>query len=162
MMLDIEIRGADEMQAGVTRIADDLHGVPIVDAMRDATMLITRAANKNLVPWQSPEVGGRDTGITAASITPEIRARSNIIEGVVGSNKMSAVVQELGSRKHKAPVEPIKIWARRHGAEWFVVWRAIKTRGTYARRFLGRAFEDNAERVHRIIGKAVGMIISSD
>ena len=162
MMLDFKVVGADEMQEGVTRIADDLHGVPMVDAMRDATMLITRAANKNLVPWQSPEVGGRDTGITAASITPEIRAGVNIIEGVVGSNRMSAVVQELGSRPHKAPVEPIKIWARRHGAEWFVVWRAIKTRGTYARRFLGRAFEDNAERVHRIIGKAVATIISSD
>lgn len=149
------------MQAGVTRIADDLHGVPIVDAMRAATMMVLRDAKK-LAPV--------NLGQLRASITPEIRARTNSIEGVVGSNLDYAAYMELGTKPHWPPRRPIIFWAMRklqlRGVELRAAVRGIQRKiarhGTKPRRYLERAFEDNVERVHRIISKAVGTIISSD
>ena len=161
MMLDFKVVGADEMQAGVTRIADDLHGVPMVDAMRDASMTVLRDAKK-----LAPE----NIGHLRDSITPEIRARTNFIEGVVGSNLDYAPYMELGTRAHWPPEGPIRWWVMRKfqlrgralESVTFLVRRKIARRGLAARRYLQRAYEDNAARVCQIIDKAVGTIISSD
>ena len=161
MMLDFKVVGADEMQAGVTRIADDLHGVPMVDAMRDATMIVLRDARK---------YAPKNIGHLYKSITPEIRARTNFIEGVVGSDLDYAAYMEVGTKPHWPPRRPIIFWAMRklqlRGVELRAAVRGIQRKiawhGTKPRRYFERAFEDNAERVHRIISKAVGMIISSD
>ena len=161
-MLDFKVVGADEMQAGVTRIADDLHGVPMVDAMRDASLIVLRDA-KEYVP----------TGATShlrKSITAEIRARTEFIEGVVGSNLDYAPYVELGTRPHWPPKRPIIYWAMRvlqlRGVELRAAVRGIQRKishhGTKPQPYLSKAYEDNVELVHRIISKAVGAIISSD
>ena len=151
-MVGVEITGVQQTQKGLTRTAQALSGPPIVQAMRDSTMLITAEAKRG-----APV----DTGRLRASITPEVRP-GNPIEGVVGSNVDYAPYMELGTKPHWppwGPGTPLAIWARRHGISAYLVARAISKKGTKARRFLQLAYENNQRRIFAIFDKAVGSII---
>lgn len=91
----ITVTGLKEAQAKLHQISTEMHGRPMVQAMEQATLLVTRSA-KILSPV--------DTGRLRASITPEVRPQDNNIIGVVGSNVEYAPYQELGtSRMHAHP-----------------------------------------------------------
>ena len=87
--VQLDVRGLEEVQAEMERVARDLAGGPMVDAMRDATLLVQRDAKIN-----APV----DTGRLRASITPEVRPFGDTIQGVVGSNVEYAPYQELGTK----------------------------------------------------------------
>ena len=148
--LRTEIHGLKEAQAKMEQVVKDLNGAPYLNAMRDATLLVTRDAKIN-----APV----DTGRLRASITPEVKQRWRRVEGVVGSNVKYAPYVELGTRPHWPPPGALATWARRHGIDEFLVQRAIGRRGTKAVEFLKRAFEDNSERIVALLGHAVGRIV---
>lgn len=87
--IDVEVTGIIEVQRKMTQIATDLYGVPMVDAFRRASLLVTRDARIN-----APV----DTGRLRASITPEVIADETMMQGIVGSNVTYAPYQELGTR----------------------------------------------------------------
>ena len=93
-MIDIEVKGLRELQRKTDQMVSDLHGTPILNAMRDSTLLVTRKARIN-----APV----DTGRLRASILPEVRAAQNEVLGVVGSNVIYAPYQELGTRRGIKP-----------------------------------------------------------
>jgi len=76
-----------------------------------------------------------DTGRLRASITPEVRPHGPTVQGVVGSNVTYAPYQELG-------------WTTPSGTK------------VPGRRYLQRALEDNAEKIFKLLGKVVSMIVS--
>ncbi len=90
--IDIEVKGLKETRRKMEQMIRDVHGTPILNAMRDVTLMVTRGAKIN-----APV----DTGRLRASITPEIRATSNEVVGVVGSNVVYAPFQEFGTRYMK-------------------------------------------------------------
>jgi hypothetical protein len=83
----VEIQGLEEVQAKMEQVVSDIRGSPFLQGMRDATLLVTRAAKIN-----APV----DTGRLRASITPEVRPHGPTVQGVVGSNVTYAPYQELG------------------------------------------------------------------
>ena len=89
MDITAEIKGLRELQRKTDQMVKDLHGAPILNAMRDSTLIVTRKARQN-----SPV----DTGRLRASILPEVRGEGNNVLGVVGSNVEYAPYQELGTR----------------------------------------------------------------
>ena len=147
--MKLEVDGAKETAADLRRVDGDLSGGPMVDGMRQATLIVTRDAKLN-----APV----DTGLLRASITPAVEVKGATVEGVVGSNVAYAPYMELGTRPHWPPLAALETWARRHGTTAFVVARAIARRGLAPRRYLQRAFEDNAERIYRLVGEVVGRI----
>ena len=149
-IIDAEVIGLKETQAEMERIAAELHGAPVVQAIRDSTLLVQRDA-KIAAPV--------DTGRLRASIMPEIRTPGNDVEGVVGSNVFYAPFMEYGTRPHWPPQSALETWARRHGTSAFVVARAIARRGTKARLFLTNAFESNKDKIIHHINNAVRGII---
>ena len=74
-----------------------------------------------------------DTGRLRASITPDILTRGIEVVGVVGSNVEYAPYQEFGTW-------PLK--------------------GIQGPRYLRRAIEENADRLFKILGDAVGRIVA--
>ena len=146
----MEIKGLKEAQRKMDQTAKDLRGTAMVEAMRDATMLVTRSARIN-----APV----DTGRLRASIVPEVVQRDNVVKGIVGSNVKYAPYMELGTRPHWPPIQALEVWARRHNMTAFVVARAIARRGTKARRFLQRAFMENRNQIGEIIARTVGRIV---
>lgn len=87
--LDIkaEIKGLKEAQRKAEQVLRDMHGQPMVTAMRRATLIVQRDAMKN-----APV----DTGRLKSSITPDIQTRGIEVIGVVGSNVEYAPFQEFG------------------------------------------------------------------
>lgn len=152
-MLDrIEITGAVETQRKLDQVITDLHGRPFLQAMREATLVVTADA-KRLAPV--------DTGRLRASITPEVRqADDKTVIGVVGTVVKYAAAMELGARPHFPPISALQVWADRHGINAFLVARSISRNGLKARRYLQGALEKNQARIVRIIGEGVARIVS--
>jgi HK97 gp10 family phage protein len=152
-MIDVklEVKGMKELQKKSEQVVRDLRGEPMLQAMRDATLLVTRGAKIN-----APV----DTGRLRVSITPEVRSEGENLIGVVGSNVVYAPYQELGTRPHFPPIAALQVWARRHGMNAFVVARAISVRGTPAKHFLQNAFEDAKPRIIARFDKALKAIVS--
>ena len=86
MSADVEIKGLKEVQAKMEQMVRDTRGAPMVQAMKDATLLVEREAK-----IRAPV----DTGRLRASITPSVT--QNPLQGVVGSNVFYAPYQELGT-----------------------------------------------------------------
>jgi len=148
--VDIEVKGLIEVQKKLEQVLTDLHGAPMIEAMRDATLLVTRDA-KILAPV--------DTGRLRASITPDVTQRGNDVVGIVGSNVVYAPYMELGTRPHFPPLAALETWARRHGMSAFQVALAIARKGTKARKFLQGAFEKNEGRIIDLLERAIGRIV---
>ena len=154
----LEVKGLIQVQKNLEGAIRDLRGAPFLNAMKDSTMKVQREAKLNLVGYQSPSVGGVDSGRTRASITPQIVQRSNEIQGVVGSNLMSAVIQEVGSKPHWPPIKALELWARRHGANAFLVARAISKRGNIARKFLSKALTSSQTYIFKRFDQAANEV----
>jgi HK97 gp10 family phage protein len=151
--VDIEVKGLIETQRNMERMVRDLHGAPMLEAMRTATLVVQRDAKIN-----APV----DSGRLRASITPEVRAMGDEIQGVVGSNVVYAPYVELGTRPHFPPIQALEVWASRHGMTAFLVARAIARKGTKAHKFLTRAFEDNRQRIIDILERGVKKIVEGN
>lgn len=127
-------------------------------AMARATLVVTRSARKG-----APV----DRGPLRASIVPEVVFRDKLVRGIVGSNRVYAPYQELGTRPFWPPWKPLYEWARRKlkgdvkGARALAAGArlAISRRGIRAKKFLQNALVENAQRIYRIIGDTVGRIV---
>jgi HK97 gp10 family phage protein len=143
------VHGLKETQAKMTKALKDLQGPPMLEAMRDATLMVQRDARK-AAPVFSGEL--------RASILPEIRTQGILggeMVGVVGSKVAHALYMEKGTRPHFPPVAALRAWARRRGMVAFVIARAISRRGTKPRRFLQGAYDSNKERIVKKFDAAI-------
>lgn len=156
--ISAEIKGLKETQKALEQAVKDLRGTPIVNAMRDSTLLVTRDAKSNLVGYQSPSIGGVNTGRLRASITPEVRSESDTVIGVIGSNVTYAPFVEFDTRPHWPPIAALKVWAERHHANAFLVARAISRRGTIGKHYLQKAFDANKSKIEARFNKVVEQI----
>lgn len=150
-MLQTEIRGLQQLQAKADQMIEDLHGKPMLQGMRKATLLVSTDA-KLLAPV--------DTGRLRGSITPDVRLQGFQTIGVVGSNVLYAPYMELGTKPHWPPISAVEVWARRHGMNPFLVARAIARKGTKPRRYLESAFAQNENQIIAILGKVVAEIVN--
>lgn len=150
-MLEVDIRGLQELQQKVDQVVTDLHGRPMLNGMRRATLLVVTDAKK-LVPV--------DTGRLRSSITPEIRAEGNNVIGVAGSNVLYAPYVETGTKPHFPPPAALRVWASRHGVSAHAVAISISRRGTKGVHYMQRAFDQNQGRIKALIGNAVEEIVA--
>jgi hypothetical protein len=128
-----------------------LQGDAVLSGVRNAALIVEGAAKKNLVAWQSKDVGGVDTGVLRASITPEVRQQGNKTLGVVGSNLVYAPFVELDTRPHWPPLAALELWAQRHGTTAYIVARAISRTGTKGKKYLQKALLDNEQEIRDAI-----------
>lgn len=156
--LSTTIKGLDEFNKKVEQIQRDISGSPMAAAMGKATLIVTGAARK---------AAPVDRGPLRASIVPNVAVRDNVVRGIVGSNLTYAPYQELGTRPFTPPWKPLFEWAMRvtkgnrkaAGALAAGARMAIRARGIRAKKFLQNALTDNARRIYKIIGDAVGKIV---
>lgn len=150
MAVNAELRGALEARQEMDRIVRDMHGAPMLDAMRDATLWVTGDARRD-----SPV----DMGKLRASIVPEVKSEGREVIGIVGSNVVYAPYVEFGTKPHWPPRAALEVWARRHGTTAYVVARAIARRGTKAHRMLSNALANNAGRIFRRLGDGFSAVV---
>jgi HK97 gp10 family phage protein len=146
--MSIEIIGVKATIENLSRINQRLSNMD--GAMKKATTVVTASAKR-----KAPV----DTGLLRASITPSVKSSGKETIGIVGSNVKYAPFMELGTRPHFPPIAALETWARRHGMSAYVVCRAIARRGLRARRYLGRALDENVRRISRIFADEVKRIV---
>lgn len=149
-VMTVDVSDLKRVQREIEQKIAETHGSEMLAAIRTATLLVQRDA-KRLAPV--------DTGRLRASITPSVSQYGETIEGVVGSNVTYAPYMELGTRPHWPPPGALAVWARRHGTSEFLVARAIARRGTKARKFLERAFEQNIGRIQQMFEITIKRIV---
>ena len=154
----VEIQGLKEAQAKMEQVARGVHGSPMVDAMRKATMIVDADAKRN-----TPV----DTGRLRASIMPEVRVTgvfNTTVQGVVGSNvKYAPFVEEgsgpaIGNPSYSPPEANVAGWAHRHGVSAYSVVKAIRRSGTKAHKYLEKALVKNASEIRRLLSGALEKI----
>lgn len=174
--ISTEIKGALELKNKLEQVAEDLHGKPMVNTMRKATLMIARDAKINLsrstTGVRYPTV---NSGQLRNSITPEVKTTRGIIpvlQGVVGSNLKHAPYMEMGTgipagrARHVPPIWALKKWIEqknRGGKKLnpYTVQRAIAKRGgLMPRKYLQRAFDKNKSDIEDMFGKTVSSIVS--
>jgi len=147
-----EIKGLRETTEKMEQTVRDLRGEPMLEGMRDATLLVQGTA-RTLVPV--------DTGRLRSSIMPEVRSEglTGSVVGVVGSSVDYAPYVELGTRPHWPPLAALEVWAARHGTTARAVAMAIARRGTKAYKYLQGGMEQNEAKIIALIGDVVGKIV---
>ncbi len=157
MSLRAEKKALTATRRKLVQVANDLSktGGAVVKGVARGTMIVQRAAMKG-----APV----DRGHLRASITPEIVVRDDVVRGVVGSNRVYAAAQELGSKPFWMPFQPILRWAmrklktRKKSKAWFFaknVQKKIARYGIKAKKFLYNAYLDNKDRIVKILDRAV-------
>jgi len=170
----VEVRGLKEAQREIEEKIKATHGSDMLMAMRTATLLVQRSAKTN-----APV----NTGRLRASIVPSVMQHGDVIEGVVGSNVEYAPYMEFGTKPHWPPLAPIMRWVhlkrlagtysiktrRRTGgasrqrsqdyivAKW--IQKSIAKKGTKARKFLEKAFEQNLPRITQMFDITIRRIV---
>lgn len=159
MKISIDVRGDDNVKRNLKAIGDALEGQEMGNTMRDATMMLTAEAQLNLVGYQSPGVGGVDTGRLRSSISPGVEHSAIGWLGRVGTPVTYAPFVEYDTSPHFPPLSALEGWARRHGTTAWVVARAIAKRGTRGKHFLENATKENRQRVYDMFEKTVSMLV---
>lgn len=155
----VTVKGAKELQKKLEQVAKDISGAPLINATRDATLLVQRGA-KQLAPV--------DTGRLRASIIPEIVKQVKSIQGIVGSNLSYAPYMEFGTgtvvgrAPHRPPSDALNVWARRHGIpSGYLVARAIGRRGGLeGYKYLTGSLRMNTPKIERIFACAVRRVVA--
>lgn len=160
MVYRFKIEGDKKVRDGMRQLAEDIHGREAVKVMERAVLVVERDAKKN-----APV----DTGRLRSSITHAVQTTSAFmprLQGIVGTSVMYAPYQELGTgvfvgeSPYFPPPSALAGWARRHGMNPYLVARAIFEKGGLEpQRYLGKALEDNEQKIFEILGDGIQSMI---
>jgi hypothetical protein len=160
MTIKIEVLGDENVARNLKAIAGELEGTTMRNAMHDSTMMLTGEAQLNLVGYQSPQVGGVNTGELRTSISPAERKVANGWEGTVGTVVLYAPFVEHDTRPHFPPLAALEDWARAHGTSAWLVAKGIARSGTRGKHFLEKSAEENKSEVYNIFEHAVLILVA--
>ena len=96
-------------------------------AMEEA-VLLTQTNIELRTPVDTDNLRGKIAGQTLRG-----GSAGTVIRGIVSDNAIYGEAVEKGSKPHFPPIAAIEGWAKRHGANPYLVARAISKRGTKAR-----------------------------
>lgn len=112
--IQLEVEGLKELQAKSIQMAAAMHGPELATAMRDSVVIMhLRAAAGPPGGRQGPGTTPKgyipvDTGKLRASLTPVVRSRGPLLQGVVGTNVKYGPVHEFGSKRGHRALEYMK------------------------------------------------------
>ena len=142
--LQVEVRGLDRLERGLARAPSTVEDQ--TRAAMTASLLLLEADQKRLV--------AQDTRRLMTSINHKITGRGANLTGRVGPSARYGYFVEYGRRPGKPPpVGAVAGWARRHGANPFLVARAIGRHGTKAQPFVRPSYTRNLRRIATLFGR---------
>lgn len=146
----VEIKGLVETQKKLEQVAKDLAGEPVVQAVREGSLMLQRTAKEEVAV---------DTGRLRGSITSRVIGEEKSVTGIVGTNVKYAADQEFGTGPHIPDMGPLTIWARRHDVDVKDIAQAIGEHGTVAQPYMKPAAEANRDQITKKIEDAVKGIV---
>jgi len=163
--IQLEVEGLKELQAKQIQMVADIQGDDITMAMRDSIIKLQRRAMKGppggkygnkIAPAGYVPV---DSGKLRASLTPVVRSRGPVLQGIVGTNISYGPYMEHGTKPHYPPLAALEIWATRHKTSAFLVQRAIGRRGNRALKFMKATLAENRQWINDRFDRAMKLIV---
>ena len=147
----MEVQGLDTTVQNLQTFGMQISGAQMIGAVQQGTTLLQSEARINLVGWQSPTTGGRDTGTLSNSLTAEVSKESDKVVGKMGSALEYSPFVEHNTGAHFPPPDKISPWADSHKVPLGVVLQAIRRRGTYGKKYLQKTVEEKESQAFEII-----------
>lgn len=168
--LNLELKQAIETRRYMEDVVKQLHGGPMLSAIRDCTLMVQGSAVK---------IAHVDTGLHRANITPMVWAEGDRVHGTVGTNLDYGPFAILDTKPHWPPISAIQQWVHRKGLGGtdlghgrikrapaaiersiaFLIARRISRKGTKGDMSIFKALDDNAARIvariNRVITQAI-------
>jgi hypothetical protein len=136
--LDVKAVGLAPLQSRLNSAPNETHAQMRAAMVTSTTLL--EGAMRTLAP--------RDTGRLQGSISSEISGGGASITGKVGPSVRYGYWVEHGrAAGRQPPIAAISGWAKRHGANPFLMARGIGRRGTRAQPFVEPTFRANRGKV---------------
>ena len=153
MPLDgVEIKGLVETQKKLEQVAADLHGEPVLKAVREGALMLQRTAKEEVAV---------DSGRLRGSITSRVTGEAKSVTGIVGTNVKYAADQEFGRGPHTPDMGSLEIWARRHDVSLKGIAAHIEEFGTRAQPYMRPAADENQDAIQKKIEDAVKGIVNA-
>jgi HK97 gp10 family phage protein len=151
MAFGMRLEGDEKLLSGLVA-GQQAVGSEARTAMETSLTLIEATA-RSIVP--------QDTRALMGSINHTISGAGGSLRGEVGPSTRYGFFVEHGRGPGKPPpVAAIEGWARRHGANPFLVARAIGRRGTKPRPFMKPALEKNLSRIQQEFAKIGAKVVA--
>lgn len=159
--LGVDVKGMEELEAGLRKTAEGLGGPEMRAWMIDSTARLMRDAKILATP-------SVNTGNLRDKMPFEVVQRDNVIMGVVGSKIKYAPFVEDDTRPHWPPRRPIIYWAMRklqlRGTELRAAVRGIQRKiahhGTKGQKMFEKSLDKNLRHIMESLGHTIGRIIS--
>ena len=151
MQVQMQVQGMETALHNIRTFGIEISGAQMVNAVQEGTTLLQSEARINLIGWQSPTIGGRDTGALSNSLTAEVSHEPDKIVGKMGSALEYSPFVEHNTGAHFPPPDKITPWADRHKVSLGVVLQAIRRRGTYGKKYLQKTVEEKESQAVQII-----------
>jgi len=141
VQLSVAVHGMDRVRKGLSAAPAEV-AKATRDAMTTSLVLLEADQRRNVA---------QDTRRLMGSINHTITGSGGNLTGRVGPSVRYAYWVEHGRKPGRPPpTDAIAGWARRHGANPFVVARAIGRHGTRARPFVAPSYTRNRTRIKKI------------
>jgi hypothetical protein len=142
--LRVEVRGLDRVERGLANAPNTLEDQ--TRSAMTASLLLLEADQRRMV--------AQDTKRLLGSINHKITGRGANLTGRVGPSARYGYYVEYGRRAGKPPpVSAVAGWARRHGANPFLVARGIGRHGTKPQPFVRPSYTRNVRRIATLFGR---------
>ena len=90
-VMTVEVEELQRVQTYIEDLVGDLHGPPVLEAMKEATLMLERGVKLNMQrDWF-------DTGRSMSSVTPDIKVTNRVLTGAAGSNVTYVPYGEFGT-----------------------------------------------------------------
>lgn len=136
-----------EVQKYLEDVIGDLNGPPVLNAMKESTLLLERRVKLNMQrDWH-------DTGRSMASVTPEVKMQSRVLTGIVGSNVTYVPYGEYGTGVYADPEESF--------AGAYLAGPVVGGRkgGIKPRKMFRKAFEASKTYIENLFDRTITMLV---
>lgn len=146
-VMTVEVENLQKVQRDLEKLIEGLSGPPVLEAMKEATLLLERRVKLNMRrDWH-------DTGRSMSSVTPDIKVRDRVLTGIVGSNVTYVPYGEYGTGVYAEPEATF-------GGS-FAIHQTLTGRkgGIRPRRMFRKAFEASKAYIENLFDRAITMLV---
>ena len=144
-----DLRDLERLIKAYPKVSQDVR----ISKITEALMLLEREIKK-VTPFGAGPIHLRDT------IFSKTHTSGEKVWGTIGTPLEHGEPVEFGTKPHFPPIGPIQFWVqeklhiedeKESRSVAFLIARAISRRGTKGKKMFGHGFEENEERVMRIL-----------
>ena len=147
-VMTVKVEELQRVQKYIEDLVGDLHGPPVLEAMKESTLKLERDVKLNMQrDWH-------DTGRSMASVTPDIKMTNRVLTGAVGSNVTYVPYGEFGTGAFAEPDATF-------GGSFAIHILKTGRKGIRPRRMFRNALEANKTFIENLFDRVITALVET-